>query len=300
MIQTRRNYKDSLFCFLFGREEMKNNLISLVEATTGEYIPKDAEVTINTLENFIYIGIKNDVSCIIGNNLYSFEHQSTENPNMPLRQAIYTFRLYEGYLADAKIYGHRKVMLPFPHCIVLCNDPNMKEEKKIYKLSDSFKKGSFGETCEWTVTCFNINAGHNEQIMKICNALKEYSEFVKVTRQYQDDDMELKDAIDVAITECIKKGILVDVLRKHRMEVADMLFTEYDHEECIKQNREEAFEEGKESGREEGREKGREEGEAAILKLSVCLAKDGRIQELAKLNDNPQLVKQYLKEYGIE
>jgi len=44
---------------------------------------------ITTLENAIYLNMKNDVSCVFDFELSLYEHQSTVNPNIPLRNLIY-------------------------------------------------------------------------------------------------------------------------------------------------------------------------------------------------------------------
>ena len=43
------------------------------------------ELVFTTLKNAVYMGMKNDVSFIISSQLVLYEHQSSINPNMPLR-----------------------------------------------------------------------------------------------------------------------------------------------------------------------------------------------------------------------
>lgn len=85
-IYGNRNYKDSLFCMTF-RE--KKDLLSLYNALNGTFYDNPEDLHINTLENVLYITVKNDVSCMIDCSLNLYEHQSTYNPNMPLRGIIY-------------------------------------------------------------------------------------------------------------------------------------------------------------------------------------------------------------------
>lgn len=63
--------------------------------------PNDLEV--NTLEDAVYLSMKNDISFLIGGTLNLYEHQSTYNPNMPLRGLIYLARLYDGYVETENI-----------------------------------------------------------------------------------------------------------------------------------------------------------------------------------------------------
>ena len=51
-------------------------------------------LTIVTLENSVYMNMKNDVTFLLDNRLSLYEHQSTCNPNMPLRDLFYVSRTY--------------------------------------------------------------------------------------------------------------------------------------------------------------------------------------------------------------
>lgn len=65
---------------------------------------------INTLENAIYMAMQNDVSFMIGLRLSLYEHQSTFNPNLPLRYLFYISDLYSGMIDKNKLYGSRKIL----------------------------------------------------------------------------------------------------------------------------------------------------------------------------------------------
>ena len=94
-VGVRRTHKDSLFHLLFGEEKYKANALELYNAINRTaYKLKDLEIT--TLEDVIYMGAKNDASLIVGSELSLWEHQSSYNPNMPLRGLIYFGRLYDG------------------------------------------------------------------------------------------------------------------------------------------------------------------------------------------------------------
>lgn len=132
--QIKRIYKDSVFRMLFKE---KGELLSLYNAIYGtEYMDPD-ELEIATLENAIYMGLKNDVSCIIDYHLILFEHQSTINPNMPLRSLMYVSDLYEKLTAELDIYSSRQIILPNPSFIVLYNGKRKQPERKIMLLSDA-------------------------------------------------------------------------------------------------------------------------------------------------------------------
>ena len=79
-VSANRNYKDTVFRMLFSD---KKNLLSLYNAVNSRDYTNPDDLEIVTLENAIYMGMKNDLAFIIDTNLYLYEHQSTYNPNMP-------------------------------------------------------------------------------------------------------------------------------------------------------------------------------------------------------------------------
>ena len=94
-------YKDSLFCMIFGGKDERcarwrmdlYNALSETKHTD----PNDLEVT--TIENVIYINTKNDVSFLVDSQMTLFKHQSTVNPNMPLRGLLYFSQLYQKFIS---------------------------------------------------------------------------------------------------------------------------------------------------------------------------------------------------------
>ncbi len=161
-----REYKDRLFRFVFGSEENKVHILSLYNALRGtEYTDAD-QIEITTLDDVIYLGMKNDVSL----DMNLFEHQSTYNPNMPLRGFSYFARLYEQYISehDLDIYGTKSVKIPAPRYIVFYNGEKPCEERTALKLSDAFMGKAEGY--EWTATMLNINQGFNQALMEKCKS----------------------------------------------------------------------------------------------------------------------------------
>ncbi len=72
-----RQYKSSIFAMLFSD---RRELLKLYNAVNGTSYTDPELLTVNTLENAIYMAVKNDVSFLIGTRLYLYEHQSTWNP----------------------------------------------------------------------------------------------------------------------------------------------------------------------------------------------------------------------------
>ena len=141
---TNRKYKDSLFRLLFGREENKHSLLDLYNALNNSNYTNIDDLTINTIDDVIYMKMKNDVSFILDSQMVLLEHQSTYNPNMPLRGLLYFARLYEGMINISKnIYYPKLIKIPTPQYIVLYNGTDRKiNDEKVLKLSDAFEKPS--------------------------------------------------------------------------------------------------------------------------------------------------------------
>ena len=149
-VTVNRTFKSTVFIMLF---EDKNNLLELYNAMTGKHYTDPDLLDINTLENAIYMTMKNDISFLVDGRLSLYEHQSTYNPNLPL-----------------------------------------------------------------------------------------------------------PDAVERAIDECIREGVLREFLSKHRAEAKEMSIFEYDQEKHMRMEREDAWEDGHAAGIEEGRIAGIEEG----------------------------------------
>ena len=65
MSSVNREYKDRIFCMIFGYEKYKKNLLDLFNALNGTNYTREEDLEINTLDNAIYMSMRNDVSCII-------------------------------------------------------------------------------------------------------------------------------------------------------------------------------------------------------------------------------------------
>ena len=217
-----------------------------------------------TLENAIYLTMKNDVAVLFHDSIDLFEQQSTINENMALRGFFYAAREYEEWLIanelDQRIYSKRRIMIPAPKYFVMCNADEKMPEMWDEKLSDAFMKPSPGY--EWTAHVININAGHNKKIMNRCETLEGYAILIKMIRDNRAAGMTLDEAVTRAVNECIEKGILKKYLAMNKTEVFDMILYEFDqkaHDKIM-------YEDGKADGRVEGRVEGREEGILSSLK----------------------------------
>ena len=251
-----RNYKDTIFRMLFSD---RKNLLSLYNAINGTSYMNPEDLEIVTLENAIYMGMKNDLAFILDMNLYLYEHQSTVNPNIPLRDLFYIAAEYQKLIDRKSLYSSAIQKIPTPGFFAFYNGIEPLEDCCISRLSDAFLHTGAEPALELIVTTLNINEGHNCELMQHCRKLKEYAQYVTKVRKYA-EQLPLEDAVERAVTECIRENILADFLKKNRAEVVAMSIFEYDKVEEEKKLRKAEFEAGVEQGIEQGIEKGLAQG----------------------------------------
>ncbi len=246
-----RRYKDVLFRHLFRD---KQDLLDLYNALNGSTYKNPEELEVITMEDVIFMKMKNDLSFIVGSQLNLYEHQSTWNPNMPLRGLLYFAQQFEG-LVSARgddIYGKGRIELPTPMYIVFYNGSDMNRDNLMLYLSDSFSAGRGRGCLECTCLVLNINRGYNRALMDKCHRLWEYSELSCEVEENIGKGMRREEAVQTAIDTCIERGILKDILLAEKGMVLHMLLTEYDEKKHLKNT----FEEGRKEGLEEGIGKG--------------------------------------------
>ena len=236
-----RQYKDTVFRMLFSEKE---NLLSLYNAVTGNAYQNADDLKIVTLENAIYMGMKNDLAFMLETNIYLYEHQSTLNPNIPLRDLIYIGIEYQQYVDDKSLYSSRLQKIPAPKFMVFYNGTDAVDDRVELRLSNAYEHLAGEPDLELKVLMLNVNEGHNKELMEQCQTLKEYAIYVARVRKYA-SEMNLNDAVARAIDECIKEGILVEFLRKNRSEVKMVSILEYDKEWEEKKLRKAEYEAGK-------------------------------------------------------
>ena len=247
-----REYKSTVFSKLFGED--KENALSLYNAVNNSNYTNADDLIFTTLEDVVYMKMKNDVSFLFDKTLSLYEHQSTYNPNMPLRGFLYFADLYRQLIKDnERIYSKNIVKIPAPRYIVFYNGntKDMPESVKELHLSDAFdmpvEQGKF----EWTATLININTGMNPELLKKCKALGGYVTFVDKVRNYS-KSMSLTEAVNQAVDECVEDGVLEGFFNKHRREVRNMVLTEFDEEKFLKMVRAEERAAGHKAGLAEG------------------------------------------------
>ena len=131
-----KKHKDRLFRFIFNQ---KSELLSLYNAVNDSDYTDENDLTIYTIENFIYMGMKNDLAFIIATNLFLYEHQSTYNPNMPLRDLFYISSEYQKLVDHKSLYSSVLQKIPAPNFIVFYNGTEKKEDRWENALSDAYE-----------------------------------------------------------------------------------------------------------------------------------------------------------------
>ena len=234
------------YCFSNAIFRQEKSALALHAVNSRDYTnPDDLEIV--TLENAIYMGMKNDLAFIIDTNLYLYEHQSTYNPNMPLRDLFYISSEYQKMLDQKSLYSSSLQKIPTPNFIEFYNGSDPVCDVFEHRLSSAFEHLSGEPKLELIVTVLNINEGHNALLMEHCKTLREYAQYVAKVRKYT-ADMSLNEAVECAVDECIKENILADFLRKNRAEVISMSIFEYDKEEEEKKLRKAEYEAGIQKG----------------------------------------------------
>lgn len=130
-----RTYKATIFAMLF---EDKEHLLELYNAISGKHYTNPEMLEINTLENAIYMAMRNDISFLIDARLSLYEHQSTYSPNLPLRFLLYISALYSSMTREANLYGTKPIELPPPRFVIFYNGKVEQPDRQILKLSDLY------------------------------------------------------------------------------------------------------------------------------------------------------------------
>ena len=244
---TNRKIRDTVFCHFMSNE---SHLLSLCNALNDTGYDESSDITINTLEGSFFSNIKNDISFLLNNLMVVLiEHQTTINPNMPLRFLSYVDELYKRYTSTShkKIYGDDLLKIPAPEFYVFYDGNDTSFEQQTLKLSDAFETQS--DKLELTVHVYNLADGMNDELKRKYLPIGEYSIFSNAYKHFRQQKMEIDHAVDAAIKYCLENNVMVDYLKNNPKEVIDMFGFEWNE----KEEREALLEIGEERGRFEGK-----------------------------------------------
>ena len=281
MAEVTREYKDRLFCFIFGSEAHKDWTLSLYNAVNGSSYTDPEDITIATLTEVVYMGMHNDVAFLITDEINMYEQQSTFNPNMPLRLMQYIGNIYDKLIRlwRKNKFGKALIRLPVPKLVVFYNGTRQAPDEQMLHLSDAFPEDRRDESdISVRVRMININRGRSPKLVSACKPLHEYTWLVDQVRA-REKDMPLENAVDAALDEMPNDFLIKPYLEANRAEVRSMLLTEYNEAETMQ-----LF---KEEGRAEGRSEGRAEGLDLLGALITRLKTLGRIDDAFRAAADP-------------
>ena len=251
-MSVNREYKSDVFSMLM---EDRVNALQVYNAMNGTDYDDPQMVQICTLDKGVSLSVRNDASFVLDASLSIYEHQSTVCPNMPVRCLVYFTNILEGMLKGHNIYGHYKISVPIPKFALFYNGEENQPEQYDMKLSDLFEKPVENPELELTCRVYNINYGHNKELLDKCPVLRDYMTFIDYVRENhrQEGYEHLETAINRAIDRCIKENVLKDFLIEHRSEVVKVTQLDYSFDRQIMLEREEAAREGLSQGLSQGR-----------------------------------------------
>jgi len=299
VITINREHKDRLFRLIFADEKNKANTLALYNALNKSSYTNEDDLEITTIEDAIYITMKNDLSFVIADTINLYEQQSTHNPNMPLRGFIYYGSLYTKYMQTNRLTPHVSslVKIPTPNYIVFYTGISERPALEKLRLSDAFQIPDDSGEFEWTATVINLKHEANKDLLQSCKPLSDYTTLVSKIQSYQ-KSMPVNEAVNKAVEECIRENILADFLRAHRAEVLEVYLSEVD-EDIL---RERLMEEGEQRGYQQGIQQGQQsEREANLQKLKDKIrrkiAKGKSLEQIAEeLEENVEDIRSLYEE----
>ena len=267
MIKTNHKHKDSLFVDYFSKDrDWKQHFLSLYNALHGTDLQVETtKLERVNLEQVLYMDYYNDIAVLVNNQfILMIEHQSTINPNMPLRLLEYVARIY-GNIVDSKAkFSRHLVPLAKPEFIVFYTGSQELPPESYLHLSDAFPNQALNSdlTLELKVKVCTIKSESPSPVVHSCHDLEQYVQFLELVEEAKAAGHETP--LRWAIQEAVRRNILRDYLERKGGEVLSILMTEYDYATDMAVLKEEAYEDGLFVGREEGISiglaTGREEG----------------------------------------
>jgi hypothetical protein len=250
-----RQYKDRLFKFLFGNPEHKEWTLSLYNAVNGTDYSDPDDIFFTTIENSVYMGMKNDVSLLLADTMNFYEQQSTYNPNMPMRFLVYAGMVFSAYIEDPdnsiNIFSKTQQKFPVPRLVCFYNGTDQQPDQKILHLTDAFERPELSDI-SLDVTMLNINADKNRGLMTACQPLREYADLLENIRRAQKKRKNIEAAIDDALDAMPDNSLIKPFIIANKAEVKRMFITEYDEAATLEKFKKEYLEQGLSQGLSQG------------------------------------------------
>ncbi|MDE6851590.1 MAG: hypothetical protein K2J67_03760 [Lachnospiraceae bacterium] len=238
-----REYKSDVFSMLM---EVPDYALEVYNVLNGSHYTDPTQIQIMKLEKGVLLSIRNDASFLLDSYLNLYEHQSTYNPNMPLRFLIYFTNLILKLIKEREfdLFGRKRISIPTPRFVIFYNGLETRPGKEEMHLSDAYEHQEECYELDLICVAYNINPGYNELIQQNSRVLSGYTTFVEKVRRYAEHEVILKNAINRAIDECVKEDILADFFKEHRREVVEMAALDFTFERREQLIRRDSLEEG--------------------------------------------------------
>ncbi len=259
-----RKHKDSLFVDYFSKDrDWKQHFLSLYNALHGTDLQVETtRLERVNLEQVLYMDYYNDIAVMVNDQfIMMIEHQTTINPNMPLRLLEYVSRIYGNMIDSKSKFSTQLIPLAKPEFIVFYTGKENIPPETYLHLSDAFKLNHIQNselTLELVVKVCRINGKEPNQIVSQCSDLEQYVQFLKLIAEAKADG-QVK-PLTRAIREAVRHNVLKDYLERKGGEVLSILMTEYDYATDIAVKQEEAYAIGRNEGILVGLERGIERG----------------------------------------
>ena len=213
--------------------------LSLYNAINGSSYTDASQIRYTTIEDAVYMNMKNDVSFLVADTMSFYEQQASFNPNMPMRFLIYAGMVYAKYISQADSYHPYSTVqqrAPTPRCVCFYNGETEREDRVVLDLKDAFEREA---DIDVRVTMLNVNYGRNRALMEACKPLRDYAWFVDAVRQRQATLNDLDAAVDAALNEMPEQSALKAFMTANRAEVKRMCITEYNEVKTLADERKE-------------------------------------------------------------
>ncbi len=247
-MENNREYKSDVFSMLM---ENKAYALNVYNALNESSYDDPEQIEIVTLQKGISLSIRNDAAFILDTDINIYEHQSSYNPNMPLRSLKYYATILEDLVRNRDLFATHIIKIPTPHFVVFYNGVKNRPATEIMKLSDAFEKSTDSPELELICTVYNINPGKSKELLEKSSILDQYTQFVEVVRRFEKTGT--KEFINEAIDYCISNHILEEFLIARRTEVVKTMTIDMTFERREVLIREEERAEGRKEGLAQGR-----------------------------------------------
>ena len=246
-----REYKSDVFSMLL---EDRARALDVYNAMAGTAYTDPEIIEIHTLESGVSLTVHNDASFVVSMDsvLNIYEHQSTYNPNMPLRELIYFVTIIKKLVENRYLLSHKLVKIPTPKFAVFYNGDKNRPECEVLKLSDAYENQSGELQLELICTVYNINPGNNEDLKKRSQTLREYMIFVGYVNENlakaEKGGKDYETAIRDAVNRCIAEDVLKDFLLERGEDVQKIMMFDLTYEKQMENAKREWYKEGRTEG----------------------------------------------------